>query len=82
MLAAGTKMDPFVLSPAKGLEPGEEILSKQVLTISGLNSGGVVNAKDLNSKDNGKRFSVVSEIDDLGSQTSLVADEDGKLSSE
>ena len=34
---AGTKMDPFVLSPAKGLEPGEEILSKQVLTISGLN---------------------------------------------
>ena len=61
------------------LEPGEEILSKQVLTISGLNSGGVVNAKDLNSKDNDKRFSVVSEIDDLGSQTSLVADEDGKI---
>ena len=76
---AGTKMDPFVLSPAKGLEPGEEISSKQILTISGLKPGGVVNAKDLNSKDNGKRFSVVSELDDSGAASSLKVDEDGKI---
>ena len=76
---AGTKMDPFVLSPAKGLEPGEEISSKQVLTISGLKPGGVVNAKDLNSKDNGKRFSVVSELDDSGAASSLKVNDDGKI---
>ena len=71
-------MDPFVLSPAKGLEPGEEISSKQVLTISGLKPGGVVNAKDLNSKDNGKRFSV-SELDDSGAASSLKVNDDGKI---
>ena len=76
---AGTKMDPFVLSPAKGLEPGEEISSKQILTISGLKPGGVVNAKDLNSKDNGKRFSVVSELDDSGAAKSLKVDDNGKI---
>ncbi|MEE3081691.1 MAG: hypothetical protein VX308_00855, partial [Candidatus Thermoplasmatota archaeon] len=76
---AGTKMDPFVLSPAKGLEPGEEISSKQVLVISGLKPGGVVNAKDLSSKDNGKRFSVVSELDDSGTSSSLKVNDDGKI---
>ena len=71
-------MDPFVLSPAKGLEPGEEISSKQVLTISGLKPGGVVNAKDLNSKDNGKRFSGI-ELDDSGAASSLKVNDDGKI---
>ena len=48
---AGTKMDPFVITPAKGLEPGEEISSKQVITISGLKSGGIVNMQDLDLKE-------------------------------
>ena len=76
---AGTKMDPFVITPAKGLEPGEEIASKQVITISGLKSGGIVNMQDLDSKDNGKRFAVVSDPDEVGRQSALVADDDGKI---
>ncbi|OIR23298.1 MAG: hypothetical protein BEU00_03280 [Marine Group III euryarchaeote CG-Epi3] len=76
---AGTKMNPFVLSPAKGLEPGEDISSKQILTISGLQQGGIVNAKDLNSKDNGKRFSVVSEFDNSGKASSLKVSDDGEI---
>jgi len=76
---AGTKMDPFVLTPSKGLEAGEEIASKQVITISGLESGGIVNMQDLNSKDNGKRYAIVSEPDEVGRQSALVADDDGKI---
>ena len=76
---AGTKMDPFVLTPAKGLEAGEEISSKQIITISGLESGSLVNMQDLNSKDNGKRYAVISETDEVGRQSSLVADDDGKI---
>jgi len=76
---AGTKMDPFVITPAKGLEPGEEISSKQVITISGLESGGIVNMEDLDSKDNGKRFAIVSEPNEVGRQSAVVADEDGKI---
>jgi len=76
---AGTKMDPFVITPAKGLEPGEEISSKQVITISGLESGGIVNMEDLDSKDNGKRFAIVSNLSEEGRQSALVADEDGKI---
>ena len=76
---AGTKMDPFVLSPAKGLEPGEEISSKQVMAVSGLKSGGIVNMQDLNSKDNGKRFAIVAEPSEVGRQSALVADDEGKI---
>ena len=72
-------MDPFVITPAKGLEPGEEISSKQVITISGLESGGIVNMEDLDSKDNGKRFAIVSEPNEVGRQSAVVADEDGKI---
>ena len=69
---AGTKMDPFVITPAKGLEPGEEISSKQVITISGLESGGIVNMEDLDSKDNGKRFAIVSEPNEVGRPVSYT----------
>ena len=72
-------MDPFVITPAKGLEPGEEISSKQVMTISGLKPGGIVNMQDLNSKENGKRFAIVAEPNEVGRQSSLVADDDGKI---
>jgi ELWxxDGT repeat protein len=75
----GTMMDPFVIKPAKGLEPGEEIESKQVITISGLESGGMVNMQDLNSKKNEKRFAIVAEPDEVGRQSALVADDDGKI---
>jgi predicted flap endonuclease-1-like 5' DNA nuclease len=49
------------------------------MTITGLKPGGVVNAKDLNSKDNGKRFSAVSELDDSGTSSSLKVNNDGKI---
>jgi len=75
----GTMMDSFVIKPAKGLEPGEEIVSKQVITISGLEPGGVVNMQDLNSKENGKRFAIVAEPDKVGRQSALVADDDGRI---
>jgi hypothetical protein len=75
----GTMMDPFVIKPAKGLEPGEEIVSKQVITISGLEPGGVVNMQDLNFKKNGKRFAIVAEPDEVGRQSALVADDDGRI---
>ena len=76
---AGTKMDPFVITPAKGLKPGEEISSKQVITISGLKSGGIVNMSDLDIGQNGKRFAIVSEPDEVGRQSAIVADDDGKI---
>jgi len=76
---AGTKMDPFVITPAKGLEPGEEISSKQVITISGLKSGGIVNMQDLDLKENGKRFAIVSDPNEIGRQSALVADDDDKI---
>ena len=72
-------MDPFVITPAKGLEPGEEISSKQVMTISGLKPGGIVNMQDLNSKDNEKRFAIVAEPKEEGRQSALAADDDGKI---
>jgi len=71
-------MDPFVITPAKGLEPGEEISSKQVITISGLKSGGIVNMQDLDLKENGKRFAIVSDTK-VGRQSALVADDDDKI---
>jgi len=76
---AGTKMDPFVITPAKGLKPGEEISSKQVITISGLKSGGIVNMSDLDIGQNGKRFAIVSEPDEVGRQSAIVADDDGTI---
>ena len=76
---AGTKMDPFVITPAKGLEPGEEISSKQVITISGLKSGGIVNMQDLDIKENGKRFAIVSDPNEVGRQSALVSDDDDKI---
>jgi ELWxxDGT repeat protein len=76
---AGTKMDPFVITPAKGLAAGEQISSKQVITISGLKPGGVVNMEDIDSSKNGKRFAIVAEPDVVGRQSVLVADDDGKI---
>jgi ELWxxDGT repeat protein len=76
---AGTKMDPFVITPAKGLAAGEQISSKQVIMISGLKPGGVVNMEDIDSSKNGKRFAIVSEPDEVGRQSALVADDDGKI---
>jgi len=76
---SGTKMDPFVITPAKGLAAGDEIASKQVITISGLKSGGIVNMSDLEIGQNGKRFAIVSEPDEVGRQSALVADDDGKI---
>jgi predicted flap endonuclease-1-like 5' DNA nuclease len=75
---AGTKMDPFVITPAKGLAAGEQISSKQAITISGLKPGGVVNMEDIDSSKNGKRFAIVAEPDEVGRQSVLVADDDGK----
>ena len=75
----GTKMDPFVITPAKGLKPGEEISSKQVITISGLKSGGIVNMSDLELGQNGKRFALIAKPDEVGRQSALVTDEDGKI---
>jgi predicted flap endonuclease-1-like 5' DNA nuclease len=72
-------LDPFVITPAKGLAAGEEIASKQVITISGLKSGGIVNMSDLDVGQNGKRFAIVSEPDEVGRQSALVADDDGKI---
>ena len=76
---AGTKMDPFVITPAKGLEPGEIISSKQVITISGLKSAGIVNMQDLDIKDNGKRFAIISDPDEVGRQSAIVANDDGEI---
>jgi predicted flap endonuclease-1-like 5' DNA nuclease len=76
---AGTKMDPFVITPSKGLDAGEEISSKQVITISGLKPGGVVNMEDLDSSKNGKRFAIVAEPDEVGRQSALVADDNGEI---
>ncbi|MFL2945112.1 MAG: hypothetical protein ACJZ33_03780, partial [Candidatus Poseidoniales archaeon] len=75
----GTKMDPFVITPAKGLDPGETISSKQVITISGLKSGSTVNMQDLDIKDNGKRFAIIADPDEVGRQSALVANDDGKI---
>jgi predicted flap endonuclease-1-like 5' DNA nuclease len=72
-------MDPFVITPAKGLKPGEEISSKQVITISGLKSGGIVNMSDLELGQNGKRFALIAKPDEVGRQSALVTDEDGKI---
>lgn len=76
---AGTKMDPFVITPAKGLEPGEIISSKQVITISGLKSAGIVNMQDLDIKDNGKRFAIIEDPDEVGRQSAIVANDDGEI---
>jgi hypothetical protein len=72
-------MDPFVITPAKGLAAGDEIASKQVITISGLKSGGIVNMSDLDIGQNGKRFAIVSKPDEVGRQSAIVADDDGKI---
>ena len=72
-------MDPFVITPAKGLDAGEEISSKQVITISGLKPGGVVNMEDLDSSKNGKRFAIVAEPDEVGRQSALIADDNGEI---
>ncbi|MDG1543672.1 MAG: DUF5050 domain-containing protein [archaeon] len=76
---AGTKMDPFVITPAKGLEPGEIISSKQVITISGLKSAGIVNMQDLDIKDNGKRFAIIEDPDEVGRQSAIVANNEGEI---
>ena len=76
---SGTKMDPFVITPAKGIPAGDEIASKQVITISGLKSGGIVNMSDLEISQNSKRFAIVTEPDEVGRQSALVADEDGQI---
>ena len=74
-------MDPFIITPAKGLDAGEEISSKQVITISGLKPGGVVNMEDLDSSKNGKRFAIVAEPDEVGRQSALIADDNGEIKS-
>ena len=55
----GTLAEPFKLRPSKNLKPGDTVTAKEVITISGIDPGYVVQASDLNAVTNEGRFVVL-----------------------
>jgi len=74
---AGTKDNPFVLKPVKGIKPGSIILSKELITITDITPELKIKSEDYFDRENEHRFSMQ---DDTGSDEGvrmIIADDDG-----
>jgi predicted flap endonuclease-1-like 5' DNA nuclease len=76
---AGTRDDPFILTPIKGIEPGGKILSKETITIINMTSKLKVPIIDLNESDNGDRFKVVGEMLSDERVAMIIATKEGTM---
>ncbi|MED5485400.1 MAG: putative Ig domain-containing protein, partial [Candidatus Thermoplasmatota archaeon] len=54
----GTRREPFVLSPIKGVKMGDSVESKETITITKLQLGTEIRVEDLDSVENENRFSM------------------------
>ena len=76
---AGTRDDPFILTPLEGISPGESILSKETITITKMTPELKVHIVDLKEKENGRKFLMVDEVLSDERVTMIVATEDGTM---
>ena len=76
---AGLADNPFVLKPFKTVKPGDTIISKEVITITGMTPGLKVKSVDYFDRENGRKFTMQDQAGSDEGVRMIEADEDGEI---
>ncbi|DAC58120.1 MAG TPA: hypothetical protein D7I07_04230 [Candidatus Poseidoniales archaeon] len=76
---AGTKDNPFVLKPFKTVKAGDTIVSKEVITITGITPGLKVKSVDYFDRENGRKFTMQDQSGSDEGVRMIEADEEGEM---
>ena len=77
---AGLADNPFVLKPFKTVKPGDTIISKEVITITGMTPGLKVKSVDYFDRENGQKFTMQDQAGSEEGVRMIEANEDGEIS--
>ena len=77
---AGLADNPFVLKPFKTVKPGDTIISKEVITITGMTPGLKVKSVDYFDRENGRKFTMQDQAGSDEGVRMIEANEDGEMS--
>ncbi|MDC3070203.1 putative Ig domain-containing protein, partial [bacterium] len=76
---AGTKDNPFVLKPFKTVKAGDTIVSKEVITITGITPGLKVKSVDYFDRENGRKFTMQDQSGSDEGVRMIEANEEGEM---
>jgi predicted flap endonuclease-1-like 5' DNA nuclease len=73
----GTKDNPFIIKPFKTVKPGSIVISKELITITGITPDLKIKSQDYFDRENERRFTMQDESGSDEGVRMIAADEDG-----